>query len=84
MIIWILKMEINIKDPLAKIHLNEDGIIVNQERTESTVATVTTIPADDGVEVEVQTKVEMSEEDKNVGTELKVFVHSQNFSTYYI
>jgi hypothetical protein len=74
------KIEINIKDPLAGTPSNEDRIIINQENSEATIATVTTIPAEKGVEVEVQTEVEVpvKDKDKDVESDLKVLVHSPN------
>ena len=49
------KIELNVKDTSVKTSLIEDKIIINKESAEdATVATVTTITAEEGVEVEVR------------------------------
>ncbi len=53
------KIEINVKYPSRETSLIEDKIIVNQESADATIAAVTTIPAEERVEVEVQTEVEV-------------------------
>ncbi len=78
-----LKIEINVKDTSTETTSVEDKIVVNKENTEATVATVTTIPAEMGIEVEVQTEVEVpiDDKDKDVDSDLKVLVHSPYIST---
>ena len=76
------KIELNVKDTSAETSLIEDKIILDKDNTEATIATVTTIPADDGIEVEVQTEVEVPIEDKDKNIDsLKVLVNSPSLST---
>jgi hypothetical protein len=80
------KIAINVKDPYEETSLIEDKIIINPESsevTEATVASVTSIPAEGGIEVEVQTEVEVPIEDtdKDIGSESKLKVKSQALST---
>jgi hypothetical protein len=81
------KITINVKDPSQDSPLVEDKIIVNPEDAkenpeEATIATVTTVPAAEGVDVEVQTELDvpLEDKDKDVESELKVKVHSPTVS----
>jgi hypothetical protein len=76
------KIELNVKDTSAETSLIEDKIILDKDNAEATIASVTTIPADDGVEVEVQTEVEVPIEDKDKNIDsLKVLANSPSLST---
>ncbi len=76
------KIELNVKDTLAKTSLIEDKIILDKDNAEATIATFKTIPADNGVKVEVQTEVEVPIEDKDKNIDsLKVLVNSPSLST---
>jgi hypothetical protein len=76
------KIELNVKDTSAETSLIEDKIILDKDNSEATIATVTTIPADDGVEVEVQTEIEVPIEDKDKSIDsLKVLANSPSIST---
>jgi hypothetical protein len=76
------KIELNVKDTSAETSLIEDKIILDKDNSEATIATVTTIPADDGVEVEVQTEIEVPIEDKDKNIDsLKVLANSPSIST---
>jgi hypothetical protein len=76
------KIELNVKDTSAETSLIEDKIILDKDNAEATIATVTTIPADDGVEVKVQTEIEVPIEDKDKNIDsLKVLVNSPSIST---
>lgn len=81
------KIAIDVNDPSEKTSLVEDKIIINPESsgeiTEASVATVTTIPTEEGIEVEVQTDVEVpvGDKDKGVDSELKLKVKSPTSST---
>ena len=63
-----------------------DAIIVNpvdvKENEEATIAAVTMVPAEGGIDVEVQTELEVPVEDKDkeVESELRVKVHSPTMS----
>ena len=63
-----------------------DGIIVNpvdvKENEEATIAAVTMVPAEGGIDVEVQTELEVPVEDKDKGveSESRVKVHSPTMS----
>ncbi|HXT84742.1 MAG TPA: hypothetical protein VN704_10515 [Verrucomicrobiae bacterium] len=77
------KLEVNIKESGLEIPSNENRIIVNQEdSTESNVESITTIPTEEGVEVEVLTEVEVPVKDKNkdVESDSKVKIHSHGLS----
>ncbi|MER5175816.1 MAG: hypothetical protein ABJB76_04825 [Candidatus Nitrosocosmicus sp.] len=75
------KIEINVKDPSTETSLIEDKIILNQESAEATIAAVTTIPAEEGVEVQTEVEVLVEDKDKDIESELKVLVHSPTLST---
>ncbi|HEX5519957.1 MAG TPA: hypothetical protein VFX18_05910 [Candidatus Nitrosocosmicus sp.] len=78
------RLEINLKEPLQESKSVEDKIVVNmQKEEEATVETVTTIPTEEGIDVEVKTEVEVPVEDenKNVDSDLKVVVHSSESTT---
>ncbi|MGN6709055.1 MAG: hypothetical protein ACTHKF_06880 [Candidatus Nitrosocosmicus sp.] len=78
------RLEINVKEPLQESKSVEDKIIVNiQKEEEAKVETVTTIPTEEGIDVEVKTEVEVPVEDenKNVDSDLKVVVHSNESIT---
>ena len=78
------KLEINVKDSLEENELVEDKIVVNpQKEKETTIETITTIPAEEGIDVEVKTEVEVPVEDENenVESDLKVVVHSPQLTT---
>ncbi len=77
------KLEINVKDPEIEIPSNENRIIVKPDDSESNVESITTIPADQGVEVEIHTEVEVpvKDKDKSIESDLKVEVHSHGLST---
>lgn len=73
------RFEINVKEPLQESKSVEDKIVVNmQKEEEATIETVTTIPAEEGIDIDVKTEVEVPVEDenKNVDSDLKVVVHS--------
>jgi hypothetical protein len=81
------KININVTDPSQDSPLAEDKIIVKPEDAkenpeEATIATVTTVPADEGIDVEVQTELDvpLEDKDKDVESELKVKVHSPTVS----
>ena len=76
------KLEISVNDE-QEDPLIEDKIIVNPDKEEAKVETVTTIPADDGVDIEVKTEVDVPIENKNkdVESDLKVLVHSPDLTT---
>ncbi len=77
------KLEVNIKDSGLEIPSNENRIIVNQEDSaESNVESITTIPTEEGVEVEVLTEVEVPVKDKNkdVESDSKVKIRSHGLS----
>ncbi|MBA3284115.1 MAG: hypothetical protein H0U27_03515 [Nitrosopumilus sp.] len=81
------KIAIDVTDHAKETSLIEDKIIISPESsgeiTEASVATVTTIPTEEGIEVEVQTGVEVPVEDKDKGvdSELKLKVKSPTSST---
>ncbi|MDQ4072750.1 MAG: hypothetical protein M3162_00460 [Thermoproteota archaeon] len=79
------KLEITVEDETVKGTESEDKIVIDAadeefESKEATVATVTTIPAEEEVEVEIQTEIEVPVKDgeKDVETDLKVVVKSPN------
>src|SRR5919112_2979188 len=76
------KLEISVNDA-TEGPLVDDKIIVNPDREEAKVETVTTIPADEGIDIEVKTEVEVPIEDKNknVESDLKLLVHSPDLTT---
>jgi hypothetical protein len=81
------KININVKDPSQDSPLVEDKLVLNSEDTkenpeEATVAAVTTVPAEEGIDVEVQTELDVpvDDKDKDVDSELKVRVHSPTVS----
>jgi hypothetical protein len=81
------KININAKDPSQDSPLVEDTIIVKPEDAEespgeATIATVTTVPAEEGIDVEVQTELDvpLEDKDKDVESDLKVKVHSPTVS----
>ena len=76
------KLEISVNDA-PEDPLKEDKIIVNPNKEEAKVETVTTIPADEGIDIEVKTEVDVPIENKNknVESDLKVLVHSPDSTT---
>jgi hypothetical protein len=81
------KININVKDPSQDLPLVEDKIVFNSEDIkenpeEATVAAVTTVPAEKGIDVEVQTELDvpLEDKDKDVESDLKVRVHSPTVS----
>ena len=76
------KLEISVNDT-PEDPLIEDKIIVNPDKEEAKVETVTTIPADEGIDIEVKTEVEVpiKDKNKNVESDLKVLVHSTDATT---
>jgi hypothetical protein len=85
----ISKTAKNVKDPSDQSKdstLDGDEIIVNpvdvKENEEATIAAVTMVPAEGGLDVEVQTELEVPVEDKDKGveSELRVRVHSPTMS----
>jgi hypothetical protein len=81
------KININVKDPSQDSPLVEDKIVFNSEDIkenpeEATVAAVTTVPAEKGIDVEVQTELDVPviDKDKDVESDLKVRVHSPTVS----
>jgi hypothetical protein len=81
------KININVKGPSQDSPLVEDKIFVNPEDVkenpeEATIAAVTTVPAEEGIDVEVQTELDvpLEDKDKDVESELKVRVHSPTVS----
>ena len=76
------KLEISVND-VPEDPLIEDKIIVNPDKEEAKVETVTTIPADEGIDIEVKTEVDVPIENKNknVASDLKVLVHSPDLTT---
>lgn len=81
------KININVKDPSQDSPLVEDKIVFNSEDIkenpeEATVAAVTTVPAEKGIDVEVQTELDvpLEDKDKDVESDLKVRVHSPTVS----
>ena len=76
------KLEISVNDT-PEDPLIEDKIIVNPDKEEAKVETVTTIPADEGIDIEVKTEVDVPIENKNknVESDLKVLVHSPDLTT---
>jgi hypothetical protein len=76
------KLEINVNDELEE-PLKKDKIIVNPYKEEAKVETITTIPADEGIDIEVKTEVDVPIENKNknIESDLKVLVHSPDLTT---
>jgi len=76
------KLEISVND-VPEDPLIEDKIIVNPDKEEAKVETVTTIPADEGIDIKVKTEVDVPIENKNknVKSDLKVLVHSPDLTT---
>jgi hypothetical protein len=76
------KLEISVNDASEDL-LIDDKIIVSPDKEEAKVETVTTIPADEGIDIEVKTEVEVPIENKNkdVESDQKVLVHSPDLTT---
>jgi hypothetical protein len=81
------KIAIETKEPNVGTALTQNKIIIDSESTGETkevaVATLTTIPTENGIDVEVQTEVEVpiEDKDKEIGSESKLNVKTANLST---